>query len=282
MTFFRLVRACNARRNPLPRPHDNKTTGTLLPGETSTTSFSFKSADPGVFSDRWRLETAPPAAFVFSMPPPSDAEAPAATGKPAYDLDRPMLGAKSKSKSSTTADGKSGGGGEDGALDRAQGGASVVAGRRSNEDDGRGGGRGGAVGGGRAVPGKAGGSAPNGGGRGWVEVGLRGVALAPDTRGHARKRLADGVMRGILAAKVEEIVREVVRGVRTPVREEEVRARALFSPLIGWSDRHLFTGRGLPAAPAPASRVPRPSLLWIGEKLRPAENVFAAQRVFWV
>ncbi|CAB1098944.1 unnamed protein product [Ectocarpus sp. CCAP 1310/34] len=32
-------------------------------------------------------------------------------------------------------------------------------------------------------------------------------------------------MRGILAAKVEEIVREVVRGVRTPVREEEIRRR---------------------------------------------------------
>lgn len=77
----------------------------------------------------------------------------------------------------------------------------------------------------RAVSGMAGNSTSATGRSGvgaGVEVGLRGVALAPDTRGHARKVLADGVTRGILAAKVEEIVREVVRNVRTPVREEEV------------------------------------------------------------
>lgn len=51
---------------------------------------------------------------------------------------------------------------------------------------------------------------------------LRGVALSPDTREHARKKLSEGVERGIMAAKVEEIVRGVVRGVRTPIREEEV------------------------------------------------------------
>lgn len=80
------------------------------------------------------------------------------------------------------------------------------------------------------MPGKTGGGLTSvAGGRGGVEVGLTGVALAPDTRAHARKRLADGVMRGILAAKVEEIVREVVRSVRTPVREEEVSACPLLS-----------------------------------------------------
>lgn len=70
-----------------------------------------------------------------------------------------------------------------------------------------------------------------------AEVGLRGVAFAPDTRGHARKRLSQGVERGVLAAKVEEIVREVVRGVRTPVREEEVTksiySRVPYSHVVG-------------------------------------------------
>lgn len=58
---------------------------------------------------------------------------------------------------------------------------------------------------------------------GEAEIGLRGVALSPDTREHVRRRLSGGVERGVLAAKVEELVREVVRGVRTPVREEEVK-----------------------------------------------------------
>lgn len=58
-------------------------------------------------------------------------------------------------------------------------------------------------------------------GRG-ADVGLRGVAMALDTRGHARKKMSVGVERGILAAKIEEIVRGTIRGVRTPVREEEV------------------------------------------------------------
>lgn len=61
---------------------------------------------------------------------------------------------------------------------------------------------------------------------------LRGVAVALDTREHARKRLSEGVDRGILAAKVEEIVREVVRGVRTPIREEEVRTAAVLLLLL--------------------------------------------------
>lgn len=57
---------------------------------------------------------------------------------------------------------------------------------------------------------------------GAAEVGLRGLALTPDTREHARRRLAASVEKGVLAAKVEELVREIVRGVRTPVREQEV------------------------------------------------------------
>lgn len=68
---------------------------------------------------------------------------------------------------------------------------------------------------------------------------MRGVALAPDTRGHVRKKLSQGVMRGILAAKVEEIVREVVRGVRTPVREEEVRIKAGASLLCYARTNHV-------------------------------------------
>lgn len=197
-----------------------KTSGTLLPGETATTSFSFKSADPGVFSDRWRLETAPPAAFVFSAPPQA-AAASANTSQPARDLDAPLLGMAL----STMPQDKSGGGGNGAAVaEAAQGVGTAVAPRRSNQDDGGDSGRGG-----RAVFGTTEGAASTSGGGAGVEVGLRGVALAPDTRGHARKRLADGVSRGILAAKVEEIVREVVRGVRTPVREEEVRTYTVIS-----------------------------------------------------
>lgn len=67
---------------------------------------------------------------------------------------------------------------------------------------------------------------------GGVEVGLKGVALAPDTRKHARRELSRGVERGVLAAKVEEIVREVVRGVRTPVREEEVKYSNIFENVM--------------------------------------------------
>ncbi|CAN0321695.1 unnamed protein product, partial [Ectocarpus sp. 13 AM-2016] len=102
--------------------------GTLLPGETATTSFSFKSADAGIFSDCWRLETAPAAAFVLSAPP----------------LPLPPL-------STTAADSKN-----------------VV----PNDDRNLG--------------------------------------------NHAQRAVESSVV-------VEEIVREVVRGVRTPVREEEVR-----------------------------------------------------------
>ena len=194
---------------PLPLyPRDGKTTGTLLPGETATTSFSFKSADPGVFSDRWRLDTAPSAAFVFSTPPPPP--------PPPH----PMAAATADT---SHLDGTTGGcGGGVGVEETTHGVDSVVARRRSNQSGG-GGGEGRAFSGTSRGPLSAAGGS---GGRGGVEVGLRGVALAPDTRGHARKRLADGVMRGILAAKVEEIVREVVRDVHTPVREEEVRTSA--------------------------------------------------------
>lgn len=59
-----------------------------------------------------------------------------------------------------------------------------------------------------------------------AEIGLRGVALSPDTREHARRRLSKEVERGVLAAKVEEIVRKVVCGVRTPVRKEEVKTQS--------------------------------------------------------
>lgn len=55
------------------------------------------------------------------------------------------------------------------------------------------------------------------------EVALRAVAVAPDTREHARLRLSNGLQRGIVAAQVEELVRDVIGGVRTPVREEEAR-----------------------------------------------------------
>ena len=74
-------------------------------------------------------------------------------------------------------------------------------------------------------------------GGGGAEVGLRGVAVAMDTREHARRRLSEGVDRGILAAKVEEIVREVVRGVRTPIRESEVRCASDVVRFTLWNGR---------------------------------------------
>jgi len=161
-----------------------------------------------VFGDRWRLETAPPAAFVFSAPPPPPAVVAEAAGQARDGFDRQALGGPSLAASAGMA-----GGGQ-----TTKGGEPVADRVRSNQDGERDGGeRAGASG----VSGKS--LSPTSGGGG-MEVDLRGVALAPDTRGHARKRLEAGVSRGVLAAKVEEIVREVIRDVRTPVREEEVRA----------------------------------------------------------
>lgn len=190
-----------------------QTTGTLLPGETATTSFSFKSADPGVFGDRWRLETAPTAAFALSAPPaPALA---AAAGQSRDGPDREAFGMAGEP-----------------VADR---------GRSNKGGEGNGGGR-------AMTSGVVGKSPSPAGGRGGVEVDLRGVALAPDTREHARKRLEAGVSRGVFAAKVEEIVREVVRDVRTPVREEEVRT--------GYARRRL-----VPPSPVPCCH-------WSGARFR--------------
>ncbi|CAM9801293.1 unnamed protein product [Scytosiphon promiscuus] len=183
-----------------------QTTGTLLPGETATTSFSFKTADAGVFSDRWRLETAPSAAFIFStpLPRPSSAQNAADAVIPAglsnNLLDEPGVDHKLLDGPALTASGSTRGG--------SSGGPTHAALRRRSRDEKR--------------ERRGAGSA---GSRGGIEVGLTGVALAPDTRGHVRKRLSEGVARGVFGAKVEEIVREVVRGVQTPIREEEIRRR---------------------------------------------------------
>lgn len=188
-----------------------QTAGTLLPGETATVSFSFKTAEAGVFSDRWRLETSPSAAFVFSAPPPRPSSEPSAEDAAATaglsddNIDQSSSGHGGLGGSLLTASvGTSRGGGiSGGTADHA------ALGRRSRDD--------------KSQKGSGGGVSGSGG----IEVGLTGVALAPDTRGHVRKRLSEGVARGVFGAKVEEIVREVVRGVRTPVREEEVRAKIL-------------------------------------------------------
>lgn len=191
--------------------HSNpkQTGGRLLPGQTSTISFSFKSADPGVFSDRWWLETVPLASFSFSLPPPTTARGgsiPHRLSDDGSDYQGPSAA------NSRSCDGQSRQEtGErvavfDGSNKKSKG----VVSRNGNQED--------TKGGHVSNKGQLLGSASENG----VLLELRGVALSPDTREHARKKLSEGVERGIMAAKVEEIVREVVRGVRTPIREEEV------------------------------------------------------------
>lgn len=169
-----------------------------------------------MFSDRWRLETVPTASVIFSRSPPPTTAASA---------DPSLLPGGTTLPSNPISSGGGRGGddhnaysGNPATVTDANGSISTL--HKSNQDEERE-----ASGtGGRAVvvPGFDESAAVSVVSEGAAEVGLRGVAVAPDTRRHARKRLAEGVERGVLAAKVEEIVREVVRGVRTPVREEEV------------------------------------------------------------
>lgn len=153
-----------------------------------------------MFSDRWWLETVPLASFSFSSPPATTARA--SSISPWLSDDR-SEGQAPSAASSSGCDGQS----------RQETGGRVAVNRRGDEEDTRGGRVRKKIASGQLL-----GSASEDG----VLLELRGVALSPDTREHARKKLSEGVERGILAAKVEEIVREVVRGVRTPIREEEV------------------------------------------------------------
>lgn len=166
-----------------------------------------------MFSDRWRLETVPRASFVFSPPPtaasPGTASLPMGNDKFCTQL----LGAVANER--PLAGGRGGGiwaGGVDlGNAPTAKSGHGTAARKSNQEEEKRSGG------GTKEAPGSGRSEVVH-----WAEVGLRGVALSPDTRKHVRKRLARGVARGVLAAKMEEIVRDIVRGVRTPIREQEV------------------------------------------------------------
>lgn len=160
----------------------------------------------------------PPASFVFSSPPTTT---PAGYTSSVLDADRGHQDLGANNLASARGD-RTGGRDEvrretievDDAMTANRGNVSA---HQSNQDEERGDGNSG--GGGERLASVLPVSTP----RTFAEVDLRGVALAPDTREHARKRLLKGIERGVLAAKVEEIVREVVRGVRTPIREEKVR-----------------------------------------------------------
>ncbi|CAM9153278.1 unnamed protein product, partial [Chrysoparadoxa australica] len=71
-------------------------------------------------------------------------------------------------------------------------------------------------------------------------VHLRGVATAPDLNEHHRAALRGKLDQGVLAAKLEEIVTDVIRAVKTPVRERDIRERQCKNFSCFNADRGLF------------------------------------------
>lgn len=172
------------------------------------------STDPGIFSDRWRIETVPSASFIFSTPSTAydpDPVSLSPNGDVGHEIPgTPTWGSFRGGDSSRTGVGR-----ENMHIgDSATPNMSKNVTSRNNQDEEMGSNCGGDK---KVVSGMSG--SVSGGG---VEVGLRGVAFAPDTREHVRRKLSEQIERGLLSAKIEELVREVVRDVRTPVREEEV------------------------------------------------------------
>ncbi|CAM9389974.1 unnamed protein product, partial [Choristocarpus tenellus] len=182
-----LVHKDSALLDPSHHFFCHEASGTLLPEVSKTVTFSFKSEDPGMFSDRWRLETVPVAAIMLSF----TLEASSLPGK--SDNSRRDIGNAGVTR-------------EDSFTHSIRQGPWQLTGKKSHhhgsnqeEENCRG----------EVL-------------EGFVEVDLRGAAHAPDRRGHARKRLAEGFDRGLMVTRIGELLTDVIRGVHTPIREEEV------------------------------------------------------------